>query len=170
VQRGRTTYAAFLVTHPAFLVVGPVRDLPQMMWPDTEPFVPVGYRPPITIPRPGAAGRVMLVAAMVLAVLALGLSRLRATARRGPVEAVGWAMLLLVAPHLVLVWHGDAMQVERHAVQAALQAWLGLLLVVVGAWDRQIKGLDDDDDAETDGDGDVGVANGRSPNGLHSQP
>jgi hypothetical protein len=44
--------------------------------------------------------------------------------------------LLLSVPHLYLVWHGDALDVERHAVLANVQFHLGAWLLFVLLLDR----------------------------------
>jgi hypothetical protein len=44
--------------------------------------------------------------------------------------------LLLSIPHLYLVWHGDALDVDRHAVLANLQFHLGVWLLIILFVDR----------------------------------
>jgi hypothetical protein len=55
--------------------------------------------------------------------------------RSSPLWAVPLTMILLVYPHAFLVWHGDAMELGRHAVQAGIQFHLGLWLLGLLALD-----------------------------------
>lgn len=52
-------------------------------------------------------------------------------------------LLLLLYPHALLVWHGDAMSVERHAlllqIQMRLTAWIILLFVIDALFRRPIN-------------------------------
>jgi hypothetical protein len=44
-------------------------------------------------------------------------------------------LLVLWVPHIYLVWHADAMEIERHAIQANIQFRLAMWLLVVLAAD-----------------------------------
>ena len=47
---------------------------------------------------------------------------------------VNWVMfvfLLLAVPHLYLVWHGDALDIARHAVMGNVQFHLGIWLLLI---------------------------------------
>lgn len=48
-------------------------------------------------------------------------------------------LLFLVYPVAVLTWHSDAMEVQRHAAQLAVQFQLGLWLLLLFAIDRGVK-------------------------------
>ena len=41
------------------------------------------------------------------------------------------AMIVITVPHMLVVWHGDALEPERHGVQVAILARLGLLLLIL---------------------------------------
>jgi hypothetical protein len=56
-------------------------------------------------------------------------------------ESAYWiivAFLLLSLPQLYLIWHGDALDVERHAVVMNIQFHLGILWLVIFYIDRVI--------------------------------
>ena len=44
---------------------------------------------------------------------------------------VAFFTLLLAIPHLSLIWHGDALDVARHAVIANVQFHLGVWLLII---------------------------------------
>lgn len=68
--------------------------------------------------------------------LLIGCGVLRLTDRRWLVPLT---LLLLVVPMAFVVWHGDAMEMERHAVGVNLQVHLGAWLVILFALDTVIK-------------------------------
>jgi hypothetical protein len=69
-----------------------------------------------------------------MAVLAVGvLARRRRIARS--ILVIGCALLLLTYVHLWAVWTGDAVELERHGLGAALQLQLGLWLLSLGLVD-----------------------------------
>ncbi len=51
--------------------------------------------------------------------------------RQEPRWIVPVLMVLLFTPHAVLVWHGDAVDIDRHALQAGIQFFLGFWLLVL---------------------------------------
>jgi hypothetical protein len=69
-----------------------------------------------------------------LLLLVVGLACLGAGVAR-PNLVVGGALLALAYVHLWVVWTGDAVELERHGLGAAVQLQLGLWLLSVGLVD-----------------------------------
>jgi hypothetical protein len=69
-----------------------------------------------------------------MGLLAVGLAVLGSRVVR-PVLVVACGLILLVYPHLWVVWTGDAVELARHGLSAALQLQLGLWLLSLGLFD-----------------------------------
>jgi hypothetical protein len=128
---GRGAFAAWMATHPAYLVTEPLRD-PERTFNnalgDRSFYAPIDQR---EVPLVSAVlvPRRWVVLAVVAAVAAW------ATGQRrwgSPLLLVGAATVALAVPHGLVSWHTDGMETVRHLVVPALQLYLGALLMVVG--------------------------------------
>ncbi len=138
--RGIRTYMLFLVSHPLETLTEPLERLDLLLKP------PVGYygdRALLVFP-----GWVYALSAIVyphplelllpcigaIALLAIILTMMH---RSRPEWAVPAALLLLTYPMMLIIWHGDSLEVGRHsfllAMQFRLAGWL-LLLFLADAW------------------------------------
>jgi len=129
----RDVYVKFLQTHPGYTIKSPLADIKALLGynylegfhlPDYTPalpsrvndlFYPVEWFWPYLWVS-------LLAAGFILA------TNLRTKKR------VYWIIvvfLLLSLPQLYLIWHGDALDVERHAVVMNIQFHLGLLWLVI---------------------------------------
>jgi hypothetical protein len=123
-HKGRNTYAGFLLTHPASDLSGPFDDRQRLLRPYVRNYANL-YKD-----DPGPAFRVVGAIAMpssqalvevwiALAVLAaLGLARRRRD--RVLLVTAGLSAFLCVV-HFMAAWHGDALELDRHAIAAAVQ-------------------------------------------------
>jgi hypothetical protein len=59
-------------------------------------------------------------------------------ARPEPVWIVPAALLATTYPHLLVVWHFSGYEVDRHALEAALLLRLGVILLLIFAFDRAV--------------------------------
>jgi hypothetical protein len=130
-QHGRGALAAWMATHPAYLVTEPLRD-PERTFNNAEGdrsfYAPADQRelPLVTdvlVPHRWVA------LAVVVAVAAW------ATRRRrwgSPLLLVGAGTVALALPHALVSWHTDGMETARHLMMPALQLYLGALLMVLG--------------------------------------
>jgi hypothetical protein len=130
-RRGRPTYALFLVSHPGYLWDGPWRDRAMLFAADISDYRPKGFwvdpgewvgahLVPRNDPRLMYLGTLLLIAAAV------------ALRRRLPAEAfVVAAFMMAVAALSPIVWHGDAMEIRRHAMLVTVIWHLGLWLLIV---------------------------------------
>ena len=117
-QQSRSTYTAYLLSHPSDSLVDPVRELPLMVAPSSARndlqalplafYQPKGYRQ--SLPTPVVRllyygnGRLVLAWAGLSCLVAIAFAAMRLTA----VEAfVPLICLLSTVPHAMIVWNGD---------------------------------------------------------------
>lgn len=135
---GRSAYAGLLLAHPAAAMADPFRDRARLLAPRLDGYEPAGFTAALpaaveAVVYPGTPGALYAWggAVLLLAAVAIG--------RRGRPEAVWLVPALLLAsagPFAGLIWHADAMEVERHALPVAVQLRLGLLLLFWLSLDR----------------------------------
>jgi hypothetical protein len=133
-KHGRGAYTSFLLTHPGYLIGAPLSYLGTILEADLREYRPKEFRSliPESLGGIGWDGRLtpvwMLIAAGLLAVAA---AQWKDRSRRHTL--VPALMMLLSVPHLIVIWHGDAMEVERHALSATYEARLGFVLAGIFA-------------------------------------
>ena len=128
---GRQAFAAWLATHPGYLVTEPLRD-PERSFNnalgDRSFYSPIDQREVPLVSR-------LLVPSRAVALLVVGAVAVWATYRRqwaSPVLLIGAVTVALAAPHGLVSWHSDGMETARHLVIPVLQLHLGALLMVTG--------------------------------------
>lgn len=126
---GRAAYISYLLKDPYSLAVTPLHHRHQLINPDSTEFLPEGA------PTPGwlrVLSSVVYPRSIAVLMLAVGFCTAVTLWRMlsGPIAS--WllpaALVLLCYPMMLAVWYGDAVEVERHAYQLAMQLRLGLLL------------------------------------------
>lgn len=136
VQRARSTYVRYLLTHPDASLTTPIRRLDFLLAPPRGPPAGLdGYRPPgyrDVLPR-------LLVRALfpemgwaVLGAIFGALTLALASWRAGHADRtwlVPALMLISTVPLAVIVDNGDAIGTQRHALVVAITARLGLILL-----------------------------------------
>jgi hypothetical protein len=131
-ERGRVTLARYLVTHPGQTVGSVVRFRKRLLR-----GVTIGYRPPDArevLPERLASALYPERPRSVVLWLAIVLVAAGATAvAAGPSRLwlVPLAAIALQLPHAILVYHGDTLEVPRHAVVMAITLRLAILLLAV---------------------------------------
>ena len=129
----RNVYVRFLLTHPIYTITSPLVDIKALLGYDyLDGFHIPNYTPALPKQVNGLLYPVgwfwpylwvsLLAAGFILA------TNLRTK------ERAYWiivAFLLLSLPQLYLIWHGDALDVERHAVVMNIQFHLGILWLVI---------------------------------------
>lgn len=135
--RGKETYAWFLLRFPGYTLISPLANLSAMMAvPDLGEIYELNYRP--LFPR--------LLDNLLFPIRWFGLYMgLCLVLIAGVLFIKPWSddrafwivalLLILWVPHIFLVWHADAMEIERHAIQANIQFRLAMWLLVVLAAD-----------------------------------
>lgn len=139
--KGQRTYLRYLVRHPGYVISSMADGAGQVLFP-REDIAQLGvWSPPdpVGAALPGPVNRLFFahsaasaVVWLLLAALALFLA-LRRVPRR--IWLVPAAMIVLTVPHALVVWHGDALEPERHGVPVAVMARLGVLLFILFALD-----------------------------------
>jgi uncharacterized membrane protein len=139
---GRQVYASYLLAHAGRTLLAPIADVERLLDPDS-----VEYRQrlhpdpawfpivqPVFYPRPAAL--ILIWAALLLPLLG---SMMMVPSTR-PSAATVLLLLALTYPHMFVVWHSDAVEIERHATLVALQVrlavWMGTLLALDFLWDK----------------------------------
>lgn len=139
-KHGRSAYSSFLLAHPGYVVGAPLADLGIVVEADLHEYEPKGFRSiiPYNLSGIGWDNRLLPVWAL-LAVAILALTAARWKERSNRAALVPALMMLLSAPHLILSWHGDAMEIERHALSATYEARLGFILGMIFAVESLAK-------------------------------
>jgi hypothetical protein len=150
-NHSRTTYVSYLLAHPGYALITPLHGNQQALSSTSsnaasliDPSVTADNASHRFLPLPHGAEKVFfprgiaLVCGLILIVLAgAGLVARRFGWDR--VWLVPLALLLTTYPHFLVVWHQSGVEVDRHAVEAALLLRLGLLLLALFAIDRAIS-------------------------------
>jgi len=130
-EAGKTTYLLYLIQNPGQSVLLPLTDLPSMISPDSTEYRLNQYLDPLWV---GAARRwfVPRPTALILvwsAAFLLGCTILLLKKPNYIHLALPAAMILLSLFSMYVIWHGDAIELERHATQSSLQLkvnlWIG---------------------------------------------
>jgi hypothetical protein len=132
-RKGKDTYTRFLIDHPLYTFTAPWQDVQESLASsEVARYAPGTFRQfedwlfeGLLFPR--SLGKLA-----VLAVAALAGMLWAKTWREAPLFWLVLAVMVLFIPHFYLVWHGDAAEVPRHAIQASIQlrlsSWLLLFL------------------------------------------
>jgi hypothetical protein len=144
-HRARGVYVGYLLRHPGYLLAAPLSGRQEALYstpdnadslldPSTKSYDNDASHRFLPLPRvlervafPRGVALLCLLVALVVAAAAV-------LAWRGLAEAV-WlvpgVILLSTYPHLLVVWHLSGVEVDRHALEAALLLRLALLLLVL---------------------------------------
>lgn len=129
-EAGKLTYARFLLENPRHFILGPWSANGSLFFPN-DPTRAAGAR--VALPKaidgfiyPGSATALIWFAL-------LGSVGLVASIAAGRTSiAVAVAVLALASiPMAWLVWHADAMEIDRHSLPVALQLRLSLLILIL---------------------------------------
>ena len=147
---GKTAYMKFLILHPSLFDNRPRTSVSSNLFAGHGKVCSQGLesfhslRSPLVIRRALSHPTVAfptLFAALAAYVSLLYLMWRRRTIGRGQrcptdsIALVSMALISLSIPHVWLAWHGDPMEIHRHTVLAVLQAYLGLALLGLFAYD-----------------------------------
>ncbi len=136
-KRGKDVYIHFLLDHPAYTLLSPWQNIGDLLAPgDLRGYAPSQYDPPLAWLFGGLLFPDSLWLAGALMVAALWAALYSKVWRAGAPAWLALSFFVLFFPHLYLIWHGDAAEVGRHAIQASIQARLGLWLLLLLGLDR----------------------------------
>jgi hypothetical protein len=139
-EDGDRVYLQYLLSHPGYTLSAPFRDTTTWLAPEN---FRIGIARSV-LPSPVEQllyprGAFQLWFWFVLVGLAAVLVALRLGAPRTWVVPVAAGALAI--PHGMIVWLGDAADVDRHAVQVAVEVRLALLLLAVLVADRLVAAI-----------------------------
>jgi len=137
-SHGKVTYIKWLLYHPAYSIIEPLRDLPailstHILASSVGRLEPQGYESLLyslySFNTMEFIIEGLLVAVLIIVCIRSDDEKVRKTA------IFSLAMLLLAIPHLFVVWNGDASDMFRHATHVALQIKIAVLVLVAVSLD-----------------------------------
>lgn len=141
-RHGKSTYIRWLVANPSYTLQASTRALVDIFDTDYAAYAPEGFFPEptgeITLGK-SATVLYAFFAGLLAAFCILPFGR-GADSQRAGVVAVPVILLAGLIPCLVVAWHGDAMEINRHAAQTVLQTKIAFVLLVACAADRWLSG------------------------------
>ena len=138
-KHGKGVYLRFLISHPVYTLTDPWKNIGLLL----EPKNLLSYAPSQYKPTQGWLFGALIFPDSLWLVSMLALATLILTLKVKPWRdpRVFWLMLgslALFFPRFYLVWHGDAAEVGRHAIQASIQLRLTLWLLLLLALDKMV--------------------------------
>lgn len=130
---GRDVYVKFLLTHPSYTIELPLKNMDVLLADDFFEDIPVpGYAPALpTVVHEILYPEQYFQLYLWFSIFASGFIFATSLRQKKRVYWVVIVFLLLAIPHLYLVWHGDALDIARHAVMGNVQFHLGIWLLLV---------------------------------------
>ena len=145
-EHGRTTWLAWVATHPAYLVTEPLQR-PERVYNNADGTI-MGYEGTGNNRVPGVTSLLWLPTIPTVAVsavlLAWELRRRRAVA---PLVVAGGFCVVAAGPLAFAAWHSDGMESARHLFLAAVLVRVGALLAVAAAIEGLPGGVGSDEPA-----------------------
>lgn len=129
---GKGAYMRWLLSHPGYLVGAPAPYLRLALSASVITRAPILYH---HLQSPFYLGAMTYVVWGFVAGLLLSANLLRGSARTRRLMLLPLLLLALGYPHFLVAWHGDAMDIERHCAQVAMQVQLAVVLIAALAFD-----------------------------------
>lgn len=132
--RGKSCYYRFLLSDIASLTQVPLRHIEILIAEDLSNYYPKGFRPILKgiIAEVVFPNKHALLLAWLASVL-IGLTSVISIYQQNPLWLAPLFLILLAYPHVIIVWHGDAMEIPRHALMANIQLRLGVWITLLFA-------------------------------------
>lgn len=131
---GKSCYFGWLLANLGRSLQEPLADLEEMMGfkrkyaTNFQPVLPYTLE---NILYPYQSALILVF----LAFSGIGLALRPIVWQHNPTWFIPITLILLFLPHAVLIWHGDAIEIDRHALQAGIQFFLGFWLSLLFAVD-----------------------------------
>lgn len=132
-QHGKGVYLSYMISNPASLLAGPVEDARHIISPNSTEYrlqvipTPLWQEVITSWIYPQSTPFVIISLFLLVAVSILSVSRVGWRFE----FIVPWLLILTAFPMFLVVWHGDAIELERHAFQISLQLRLAFWSLVV---------------------------------------
>jgi hypothetical protein len=138
---GKTVYTKFLITHPIYTLTLPAVNVDEMLAVDFSQLIP-GYKPAL----PAIVNELFFPVRWFWVYLGFFVLLFVIPLWKGRREAsrAFWLIVLFFIfsiPYLYLAWHGDALDLARHAAVANIQFHLGTWLLFVFYLDKNLTFL-----------------------------
>lgn len=135
---GKAAYTKFLITHPIYTLTLPAANVGEMLAVDFSQLIP-GYKPAL----PAIVNELFFPVRWFWVYLGLSilLSVINLWEQRHEASRATWLIVLFFTfsiPYLYLAWHGDALDLARHASIANIQFHLGSWLLLVFYLDKKL--------------------------------
>lgn len=133
----KETYAKFLIMHPKYSFGKPIQDTRLLLLPNYDEYTPQGLRVPFKniigkLVYPTHPGLFQVWSILALVAFCLGLT----FGRGNGLFLIGTSMLAASIPFALLVWHGDSLEIGRHALCVGILFRLGGWFLMIAALDR----------------------------------
>lgn len=141
-ESAKSCYMKWLLSDPVRSVVQPLGDFNTFLGvQDLQSFLFSRRFSPVL---PGRVEDLLIVQqqALLVFLLATAMAVIAVRARAWLKNKAWWVaifMTLLVLPHFFIIWHGDTLGIERHAVPAGIQLYLGMWIMVLLVLDRFVE-------------------------------
>ena len=141
-ESGKSCYMRWLLSDPVRSLAQPVGEFNTFMGvQELQSFLFSRRFSPVL---PGRIETLLTVQQQALFVflLATGMAVIALLGRAWLKNKAWWVAIiltLLVFPHFFIIWHGDTLGIERHAVPAGIQLYLGLWIMVLLVLDRFVE-------------------------------
>ncbi len=140
-EQGRSTYFGYLLRQPLDALAAPVRHSGALVSPlsteyrHQEAVTPMwlSWLTDIAFPRS------TLVLGLVLGLCILSMTHAWNEIGIQVAWVIPFALIASSYPLMFVVWHGDSIEIERHAYQAAMQLRLGLLMLGLFLIDAELR-------------------------------
>jgi hypothetical protein len=138
---GRTVYTRFLIAHPIYTLTLPLTNLDEMLAVDFSQLIP-GYEPAL----PDIVNELFFPIRWFWAYLGMSilLFLIILWKQRREKSRAFWLIVLFFIfsiPYLYLAWHGDVLDLARHASIANVQFHLGMWLLLIFYFDKNFTSL-----------------------------
>lgn len=137
---GRSTYLKYLTSHPVYFLLSPLHTINHDFTANLLDYAAPGYTPLLrssilmSLINPYAFIFYSLASLITIVFIAI-----RSPIKKNTLYWVATALIITSYLHYLIVWHGDAMEISRHALPAAIQFRLGIWFLIILLIDRPTK-------------------------------
>jgi len=135
---GNVVYARFLLAHPLYTIISPLEEKKILLATDYNKSIPI---PDYTPALPAQINELVYpigwyIFYFLLALITVGFIFLKNLRTKNSVYWLVFLFFFISIPYLYLSWHGDALDIARHAVVANIQFHLGIWLLLLLSLDK----------------------------------